>query len=90
VREIDEIPEDDVNQDMEVVGVKILGSRSVAKNEIQEFEDQQLEGGFRFPVQEEDEVAAEGLVGHAVSRYSLDNSVRDAGSSVVVMVCGSD
>ena len=51
---------------MEIVSIEVFGGRGVAKNEVEDFENEELEGGFGLAVEEEDEVAAEGFVGHSV------------------------
>lgn len=51
---------------MEVVCVEVLGRLGVSEDEVEGFEDEELERGFGLAVQEEDQVAAESFVCHAV------------------------
>ena len=51
---------------MEVVGVEVFVSGRGGEEEVKQFEDEELEGGFAFAVEEEDEVFAKGFVGGTV------------------------
>lgn len=60
---------------MEVVGVEVFVSRRSREEEIEKFENQELEGGFTFAVEKEDDVLAEGFVGRAMCGEDLDHFV---------------
>lgn len=47
---------------MEVVSVKVLVRRRCSEEQIQKFENEQLEGSFALSVQEEDDILAECFV----------------------------
>ena len=44
---------------MKVVSVEILVGRWRGEEEVEKFEDEELEGGLAFPIQKEDDVFAE-------------------------------
>ena len=52
---------------MEVVSVEILVRWRCGEEEIEKFENKQLEGSFALSVQEEDDVLAEGFVSGPMS-----------------------
>jgi hypothetical protein len=70
---------------MEIVCVEILGCRRVAEKKVKKFEDQELEGGFRFPVQQKYQVATKCLVSHPMRRYRFDDSVRYPVSAITAL-----
>lgn len=63
---IEEIPNHDVDEDAEVVGIEIFVRERGGEEEVEELEDEELEGGLAFAVQEQDDVFAEGFVAGAV------------------------
>ena len=87
VRQVDEVPEDDVDEDVEVVGVEVLGRRDVPKEEVQDFEDKQLQGRLRLAIQEQDQVASKRLVSHSMCRESFHESVCHGRMLVPVVAC---
>lgn len=60
---------------MEVVGVKVLVRRRCGEEEIEKFENEQLEGSFALSVQEEDDILTEGLVSGPLSGKDLHDFV---------------
>ena len=48
--QIEEVTEDDVEEDMEIVGVEVFVCGRGGEEEVEEFEDEELEGGFAFTV----------------------------------------
>jgi hypothetical protein len=61
-RQVDKITENDVYEDVKIVGVEVLSRRWIAEQKVQSFEDQQLEGRLRFSIEKKNQVAPEGLV----------------------------
>ena len=51
---------------MEVVSVEVFVGGRGGEEEVKQFEDEELEGGFAFAVEEEDEVFAKSFVGGTV------------------------
>lgn len=47
---------------MEVISVEVLVRRRCSEEQIEKFENEQLEGGFALSVQEEDDILAEGFI----------------------------
>lgn len=64
---------------MEVIGVEVFVRRWGGEEEVEEFEDEELEGGLAFAVEEEDDVFAKGFVGGAVGGEGFDDFVGELG-----------
>ena len=60
---------------MEVVSVEVLECRRCGKEEVEELENEQLEGSFTFSVEEEDNVLAECFVSGPRNRQNLHDLV---------------
>lgn len=76
---IEEIPDHDVDEDAEVVCVEVLVCERGGEEEVEELEDEELEGGFAFAVQEQDDVLAEGFVAGAVRGEGFYHFVGEGG-----------
>ena len=48
--QVEKVAEDDVEEDVEVVGIEVLVGGRGGEEEVEEFEDEELEGGFAFAV----------------------------------------
>ena len=59
--EVEQVADHDVDEDAQVVGVEVFVGGLGGEEEVEEFENQELQGGFAFAVQEEDDVFAEGF-----------------------------
>lgn len=60
---------------MEVVSVEVLVRRRCSEEEIEKFENEQLEGSFALSIQEEDDVLAKGFVSGPLSGEDLHDFV---------------
>lgn len=60
---------------MEVVSVEVLVRRRRGEEEIEEFENEQLEGSFALSVQEEDDIFTESFVSGPLSGEGLHDFV---------------
>lgn len=76
-RQVEQVAGDDVEEDAQVVGVEVLVRGRGGEEEVEQLEDQQLQRGFALPVQQQDDVLAEGLVARAVRGQGFDDSVRE-------------
>lgn len=77
--QVEQVADDDVEEDAQIVGVEVFVGRGCGEEEVQQLEDEELEGGLGFPVEEEDEVFAEGGVSGAVGGESTDDEVGERG-----------
>ena len=48
--EVEQVPEDDVEKDVQVICVEVFICGRGGEEEVEELEDQELEGGFAFAV----------------------------------------
>ena len=64
--QVEQVADHDVHQDAEVVGVEVFVGGLGGEEEVEEFENQELERGLAFAVEEEDDVFAKGLEDGAV------------------------
>ena len=60
---------------MEVVSVEVLECRRCGEEEVEKFENEQLEGSFTFSIEEENDVLAECLVSGPRNRKNLHDFV---------------
>ena len=60
---------------MEVVSIEVLVRRRCGEEEVEEFENEQLEGSFALSVQEENDILAEGFVSGPLSGEDLHDFV---------------
>jgi len=58
VGEIEKIPDYDVQENPEIVGVEVLVSRAGCEEKVEKLEDQKLERGFGFAIEEKNYVFA--------------------------------
>lgn len=71
---------------MQVVGVEVLVRRRCGEEEIEKFENKQLEGSFALSVKKEDDILAECFVSGPLSGKDLHDSIRQRctqGSSLI-------
>jgi len=74
-REIKEVADHDVDEDAQVIGVEVFVCARRGEEEVQEFEDEELQGGFTFSVEHENDVLTKGLVRRAMQGEDLDDFV---------------
>lgn len=82
--EIDEVAQNDVDQHVKIVCVKVFGGRGIAEEKVKHFENKKLKGRLRLPVQKKNQITSKGLVSHAVGGYSFDDAICYASPSVAV------
>ena len=73
--QIDEVPEDDINEYMKVIRIEIFCRRRVPKQKVENLKDEELKRGLRFSVQKKNKIASKSLISHSMSRYSLNYPV---------------
>ena len=52
VGEVEEVADHDVHEDVEIVGVKVFLGRGCGEDEIEELEDEELEGRLGFAIKQ--------------------------------------
>jgi hypothetical protein len=77
--QVQQIAQDDVEQDVEVVGVEVLGGGGSVEDEVEQLEDVELLDGLAFAVEQEDEVFAKGLAAQGVGGQDLEDAVGHGG-----------
>ena len=60
---------------MKVVSVEILVGRWRGEEEVEKFENEQLEGGLAFPIKEEDDVFAECFISGSLNGKNLHDFI---------------
>lgn len=74
-REVEEVADHDIDEDAQVVGVEVFICAWGCEEEVEEFEDKELQGCFAFSVEHEDDVLPKGLVRRAMQRKNLDDFI---------------